>query len=230
MLESTVKLGANYERFIQKYEGTSEVDYTEFSKRTARKVVISRFDDDICERFKIYAVSHLAYIQTEVPEGVWMEENDFESFVYENTKNPYEIARIWMKLKTDAENYFDKESVLAEYLGPFPKVDFERWSDKNCVCDVSRSWFKSDAMHIDVKVEELNENPQIPFDFTIQDCIDFVRKYRPNSYKNPVQLQKEALESRFKELTGFYLKEYYAVHLIKSCEFVIVSVLDQTPF
>lgn len=230
MLDSTVKLGANYERFIQKYEGTSEVDYTEFSKRTARKVVISRFDDDICEKFNIYSVSHLAYMQTEVPNDTWIEENEFEKYVLETTNNPYEIARLWLKLKNDAENYIDKESILAEYLVPFPKADFIRWGDSKCLCDVSRSWFKSDAVHLDVKVEELNANPNVPINIEIQDCIDFVRKYRPNSYKNPIQLQKEQLESRFKDLTGFYLKEYYAVHLIKSCEFVTVSVLSQTPF
>ena len=91
MLESTVKLGANYERFIQKYQGTTEVDYVEFSKRTARKVVVSRFDDDICERLNIYSVSHLAHITTQIPEGVWMEQNEYEHYLINNSRNPFEI-------------------------------------------------------------------------------------------------------------------------------------------
>jgi hypothetical protein len=223
MKTSTIKIGANAQRHIEKYEGTNEAAYVEFAKRTARKVTISRLDQEICENLRIYAIAHLAFLPTDVGDAVLMSEHEFENHVILTSKNPYELAKVWLKLKADSESYVSVESVLNEYLPPFPKEDFERWGDKNCLSDVSKSWFHSKCMHLDVKVAELNSNTQIGIQVSIEDCIDFVRKFKPNTYKNPVQLQKEVVESRFKEIAGFNLKDYYAEHLIKSCEFRILE-------
>jgi hypothetical protein len=230
MSNRTIKIGANAQRHLVKHEGSNQEDYIEFSKRTARKVAISRCDQEICERLGIYTVAHLAHLPTEHPDNAFMDEQEFEQYLFENTKNPYEIARIWLKLKADADCYVSVESMLNLYLPPFPKEDFERWGDKNCLSDVSKSWFRKEAIHLDVKVEEFNTNPHIGLTITIQDCIDFVMKYKPNTYKNPLKVNQEELEDRFKELCGFSIKDYYAEHLIKSCEFCSVGILDTVPF
>lgn len=229
MSNRTIKIGSNAERHLVKYEGSSEQDYIEFSKRTARKVAISKCDSELCEKLGIYTIAHLAHLPTEHPDE-YMEEHEFEKYLLENSKNPYELAKIWLKLKADAESYVDVESMLNLYLPAFPKEDFERWGDKNCLSNVSKAWFRKEAIHLDVKVEEFNTNKHIGLTITVQDCIDFVMKYKPNAYKNPIQVQKEGIEERFKEIAGFSLKDYYAEHLIKSCEFCSIEILDEVPF
>lgn len=158
-----------------------------------------------------------------------MNEGEFENYLIDNSRNPYELAKIWLKLKSDSENYVDKESILATYLAPFPKEDFERWGDKNWLVSVSKSWFKKNATHLDVQLEEMNSNPQIGLQISLEDCIDFVKKFRPNTYKNPIEIKKSEIEERFKCITGFNLKEYYAEHLMKSCEFLSVKI-EYVPF
>lgn len=221
MSNRTIKIGSNCERHIGKY-GTSVEDYIEFSKRTARKVTISRYDTDICTKFRIYTISHLTNFPTELPD-LGINEQEYTDYLFENTKNPYEIAKLWLCLKGDAEGFVSNETIIAEHLPAFPKEDFERWGDKNWLTDVSKTWFKKDSINLDVKVEEINT--QVGSSITVDECIEFVKKYRPNTYKNPIQLKKEELEARFKEITGFNIKDYYAEHLIKSCEF---SILDTT--
>lgn len=227
MSNNPVKIGTCFERHINKYEGATQIDYIEFSRRTARKVAISRCDQEICEIFNIYTVSHLAQLVTELPD-LGIDELEYQAYLIDNSKNPYEIAKLWQKAKSDAESWVSVESIINEYLSAIPKEDFERWGDKNCLSDVSNRWFKKDSINIDVKVEEINAQSGIQI--TIEDCIDFVKRFRPNGYKNPMQIQKELLENRFKEMVGFNLKDYYAEHLIKSCEFCLIKVSDVVPF
>ena len=225
MSNRNIKIAANCERHIGKY-GTSVEDYVEFSKRTARKVTISRYDTEICTKFSIYTISHLVNFPTELPD-LGIHEQEYQDYVFEHTQNPYEMAKLWMKMKADAAGFVSNETIIAAHLPAFPKEDFERWGDKNWLTDVSKSWFKKDAINLDVKVEEINT--QVGCSITLDECIEFVKKYKPNSYKNPMQLKQEALESRFKEIAGFNIKDYYAEHLMKSCEFSLLEA-SEVPF
>lgn len=45
---------------------------------------------------------------------------------------------------------------------------------------------------------------------TLKDVIDFVKKYRPGSFRNPADHQVERIECRFKQITSLQIKDYYA--------------------
>lgn len=226
MSNRTIKIGANCQRHIEKHEGATEANYVIFSKLTAQKVAISRMDSELTERLNIYTVAHLFNMETEVPE-YFMEENECYVFLVENSRNPYELAKFWKQAKSDAENWVCKESVINELLPSFPKKDFERWGDKNWIKDVSKAWFFETGINLDVKVEEINASSSI--EISIDDCIEFVKKYKPNAYKNPKVIEKENIEKRFKEVAGFNIKDYYAEHLIRSNEFFKLEV-EIVPF
>ncbi|GAB3936964.1 hypothetical protein [Larkinella terrae] len=82
---------------------------------------------------------------------------------------------------------------------------------------MSRGWFKKTGRNIDVQVEEINAIA--PAQVSIDAILEFVRTYKPNSYKSPALLIREQLEDRFKELTGFRIKDYYVDHLLRSAYF-----------
>lgn len=226
MSNRSIKIGPNCQRHIGKYEGATEANYIAFSKLTAQKVAISRMDSELTERLNIYTVAHLWNLKTEAPEQ-FMDENEYHNYLVENSKNPYELAKFWKQAKVDAESWLCKESIIDECLPPFPKTDFERWGDKNWLKDVSKAWFNDKATNLDVKVEEINASSSIQI--TIDDCIEFVKKYKPNAYKNPKVIEKETIEKRFKEVAGFNIKDYYAEHLIRSNEFMNLN-LETAPF
>ena len=227
MSNRTIKIGSNCQRHMEKHEGAKEVNYVAFSKITAQKVAISRMDTELTERLNIYTVAHLWNISTEAPEQ-FMDENEYHNYLIENSKNPYELAKLWKQAKADAQSWSCKESIIAESLPAFPKKCFERWGDKNWLKDISKKWFNDKAIELDFMVEMMSENNGI--EISIDDCIEFVMKYKPDTYKNPKRLEQEMIEKRFKEIAGFSIKDYYADHLIKSNEFYTVSICDQIPF
>lgn len=220
MANNGIKIGANFERHIKKHgEGS---DYESFAKRTAQKVTISRHDGFLCEKFNVYTIAHLAFVNATVPEHVDLSNPEQ---IIDTTTNPYELAKMWKDLEADARNYVSKETVISEKFYGFKKADLERWGDKNW--NISKKWFFEDAIALDVKVEALSE--ECGMEINIDDVLEFVKSYRPGEYKNPRLQLKEKVEEKFKEVTGFQIKDYYAEHLIKSCEFVKVSI-DQYPF
>lgn len=220
-----VKLASNFERHLVKYEGSTEADYIEFSKRTARKVSISRCDTFICEKFGVYAIAHLPYINSELPDGTDLR-NPNE--IVEATNNPYDLAKMWVDIEADAMNYEGKEAAIHQYIHFIKKTDFERFGDKNHLSDVSKKWFDDRAVEIDVKVEEVSA--LTGFDISIDDVIEFVKQWKPGAYQNPFQLLRKRIEERFKEITGFGLKDYYAEHLIASCEYSCQNKKIDVPF
>jgi hypothetical protein len=217
-----ITLGKNFEAHVKKYKNADVNDYISFSKRTAQKVTISRHDGFLCEKFNVYTISHLAHVNNTLPEGTDLRNPDA---IVENTSNPYELAKMWVDLKNDVENYISKESVISEKFYGLKKADLERFGDKNW--NISKKWFFEDAIGIDVKVEVLAEESGL--EIGIDDVLDFVKSYKPGEYKNPMKVLREKVEDKFKEVAGFQIKDYYAEHLIKSCEYDSTAV-NEYPF
>jgi hypothetical protein len=209
------KLGANAERHMKKYAGTSNEDYIEFAAQTARKVTTSRFDTEICERLDIYNIAHLPFKATQLPFGI--EEYEADDYLLEHSNNPLELAELWQKAKANESSDSSKNFIISEFLKPFPKESFERFADKNWLSDVSKAWFNKDGLALDVQAQEMNSLFFVEDKITIDDLIEFVRTYKRYSYKSPATILVERIEQRFKDSAGFQIKDYYVEHLLKSC-------------
>jgi hypothetical protein len=205
----------NRNRFIA-VTGKTEADYDAWASQVGRQMHINTLDRMICARLGIYTVAHLPHLATRLPDAFW-DEAQLDEYLLTHSENPLEIARIWRYYTNEARMYLSVESVLAEHLNAFPKDDFERWGDPNYLSDVSKSWFKRTGANLDVQVQEINEVAPIPV--TIDDIIAFVRQWRPKAYQSPAQGIVERIEERFKELTTFRIKDYYAEHLIRMATF-----------
>lgn len=214
----------NMERFITA-TGKTENDYQEWASEVGRRMHINKLDSLVCAKFGIYSVGHLVHLPTELPLGI--PENEVDNYLIENSKNPYELGKLWVKTKTDAQAWTCKESTIANSLSFFPKTDFEKFGDKNHLPDVGRAWFKADGLNLDTQAMEMSENSG--FEITVQDLIDFVMKWRPRTYKNPADVKVKQLEGRFKEVTTFGVKDYYVEHLMKMCYFQKPEI-DELPF
>jgi hypothetical protein len=221
-LQDGVVIGANYARHIEKHG--SEVDYVAFAKRTAQKVTISRLDTALCEKFNVYSIAHLAYIDYLLPDFVDLAD---PAKIIAATNNPYELAKMWEDVRHDAESYVDKNTVINDSFHGLKESDLERWGDKNW--NISKKWFYADAIALDVKVEALTAENGI--EISIDDVLDFVKSYKPGGYINPRKQLLNEIESKFKEICGFSIKPYYSEHLIKSCEFLTLKIETQNvPF
>jgi hypothetical protein len=221
MKNSTVKMATCYERHLEKYEGATPEDYVKFSRRTAQKVAISRNDTAICKLFNLHTIAHVNFLNAVLPDHVDLR-NPNE--IVDATTNPYELAKMWIMCNIEARDYTSTETIINENVFEIRKECFERWGDKNWLSDVSKKWFDDNAVQLDVKIEIINENNSM--ELTIDDIIEFVRKYKPGKYLNPQQELLQRIEEQFKAVCGFNLKDYYADHLIKCCEFVQPQVTE----
>lgn len=212
------------QRIIAK-TGKSEAEYYAFATEVGQKMHINKLDQVICQKLSIYTVAHLAKLATQMPSGI--SEKEANGYLLEHSINPYEIAKLWRDAKFEAELWTCKESTIANGLTFFPKTDFERYGDRNHLIDVSRSWFDKDGINLDVQAAEMSEKSG--FEVSVQDIIDFVAKYRPKRYMNPAELLVKKIELRWKEVTGFVVKEYYVEHLLKMCELANVAT-EKAPF
>ena len=214
MNTTAVKIGDNCARHLLKYPGSTEADYIEHAKRTAHKVTVNRLDTQICEKFKIYSISHLAIINKLLPDSI-NQRDPLE--IIQSTENPYELAKMWIETKHEAESYQSKETVISEKLGGLKMECFERWGDKNRLSDVSKKWFDENAIPLDVQVESWSENTG--YQITCEDVIEFIQEHKPGKYVNPMEVVLKEIESQFKEVCGFRIQKYYAEHLVKCCEY-----------
>ena len=92
---------------------------------------------------------------------------------------------------------------------------------------VGKTWFRKGGIPLDVQVDEINE--MAPVRVTMDDVIYFVMRWKMGAYQSPAAFQVKRIEERFKELTTFRIKEYYADHLIASATLSVRS-LDEVPF
>lgn len=215
----------NAERFMTA-TGKSENEYQAWATEVGRRMHINTLDKMVCAKLGLYTVAHLALIPTPLPAGI--DPDRVDAYLLEHSENPLEIAKLWQQAVADADAWVSVESVLDEHLAPFPKDDFERWGDKNWLPDVSRSWFKKGGRNLDVQVDEINA--VAPAQISIDAVIDFVRTHKPNTYQSPALAMRDRLDDRFRELTGFRIKDYYVAHLIRSAYFSQPATIETVPF
>ncbi|MBO0933918.1 hypothetical protein [Fibrella aquatilis] len=223
---ATVPPRTNLERFQAATNG-SIADYQAWASQVGRKMHIGNLDRTICERMGIYTVAHLAQLPTPLPDGIDTEEQE-HSYLLEHSTNPLELARMWQTARFDAEMHLSIEVVLSMHLRPFPKENFERWGDRNCLGDVSKSWFKKTGLELDVQIQEILEIAPVPV--SIEDAIAFVKSWKPNGYVSPPAWLQARIEERFQSLTGFRIKDYYAEHLMRSALINHPALTDDVPF
>ena len=216
----------NRERFIQA-TGKTESEYQAWASQVGRQMHINTLDRLICAKVGVYTVAHLAQLPTELPEDLH-EESRVDEFLIANSENPLELAKLWKYYHNEAGMYLSAETVLAEYLNPFPKTDFERWGDANHLDGVAKQWLRKGGVNLDVQLQEINE--VAPIMVSMDDVIAYVLKWKPGRFKSAVQETLEQVEERFKEVTTFRIKDYYADHLLRSSMLVHPALTENVPF
>ena len=216
----------NRERFMA-VTGKTEQEYEAWASQVGRQMHVNTLDRIICAKLGIYTVAHLAQLPTRLPELMW-DEAQVDEHLLANSENPLELVKLWKHYRNEARMFVSAETVLAEYLNAFPKEDFEKNGDVNWLPDVAKSWFKKPGVNLDVQVDEINE--VAPIRVTMDDVIDYVRKWKPGCFKSSAQEMLERIEERFKEVTTFRIKEYYADHLLRSSMMVHPALTEEVPF
>ena len=215
----------NQERFMAA-TGKTEKDYQAWASQVGRQMHINTLDRMICAKLGIYTVAHLPQLPTRIPEIMW-DERQIDEHLLAESENPLELAKLWKHYRNEARLFVSAESVLDEYLNPFPKMDFERWGDANCLDGVDKKWFKKSGTNLDVQVDEINE--VAPIRITLDDVVAYVQRWKPGSFQSDAQNMVERIEERFREVTTFRIKDYYADHLLRSSMHTHEST-EEVPF
>jgi hypothetical protein len=136
------KLSPNEARHFKKYGETTT--YAELSKRTARKVTINRMDTEVCSKIGVYCVAHLIHLPV-IEDGLELGLEDYEAEVIQTTKNPYDLAKLWLKHQSNAGEIVSGDDVIANYVAGIRKQDFDRWGDPNNSSSV-KGWFNQNVL------------------------------------------------------------------------------------
>ena len=197
--------------------GQSEKEYRVWASSIGKRVHISSLDKTICRQTGVNSIADLITKRTE----------STYHHVLSNSANPYEIAVLWQDAKADLLTWHCKLSAIANGLRRFPKANLESHCDKKYLDSVSKKWFDQKGTHIDVQAMNMTESSGYEID--MQDIIDFVKSYAPGQYKNAIEIVMIDIEARWKELTGFVIKDYYVQHLL-SFEQPSVAEPEARPF
>jgi hypothetical protein len=221
------EIGIKEQMHLNKYGENPPITYEELSKRTSRKVTINRMDTEVCSKLGIYCTAHLVHLPLLENEMDNLEH--YENEVILSSKNPYELAKLWLKYLPEAGEIMGVDDVIAEFVSGIRKQDYERWGEPNNSSYV-KGWFSQNVLPLDVMVEAINGVQRGP-EITIENVIEFVNTNRPGKYLNYFDTKLKAIDEAFKSLCGFGIKEYYAKHLVKCCEPMAYSVDEiEVPF
>lgn len=181
---------------------------------SSQKAWITFRDRWICEKTHfVGCVADFAhqYVTDVCP---FFQEHEIDRYILENSNNPYELAKLYLKAKR--ENYEDLtvEGIIAVNIGKFPLQSFRRFGDINCLTDEIRENYLSDTgLPIDVQAQQMTE--MYCREITPQDIVEFVFLYPKRNYKESF-LQK--IEDAFHACTSFNIRSYYAEYLVSVCE------------
>lgn len=122
--------------------------------------------------------------------------------------DPFSLAGRYLDILSANRGEGTKSYLLCEALSKFPRIDYARFGDPNCIDGVSRAWFNEFGIGIDVQADIISENYGI--DIQIQDIIDHVTEFKPGQYKKPLQQELQGILNHFRELFDFNLTTGYA--------------------
>ncbi len=181
----------------------------EVSDATRKKAI-----DEYIESFD-FAKGEMSYdVVAEAPSG--LNEEEIKRFTVENSKNPLEIAQMYVM--EPRESKLDTiEQMIADYgLGKLTQKGFERFGDRNLITGgMAKTYFNKEGTPIDVRAKEMSDYYGV--EITPKNVIDFMIAY-PSGASQAVKagetrVAREAAE-RFKDLTGIDLNSTTAAKVI----------------
>lgn len=126
--------------------------------------------------------------------------------------SPFGMAYDYMNILSAADASSTISYMISEKLTKFPINDFHRFGDKNCVKDVSKAWFSSIGISLDVQADILTDFYKK--EITTNDLIEHVMKYRPGQYAQPLENELNSVLSNFSAIYDVKLTPAYAKFLI----------------
>lgn len=127
-------------------------------------------------------------------------------------KSPFDLAYEYLNLLAGADETGTVSYMISESLGKFPITDFYRFGDRNCVKDVSRSWFNEKGISLDVQSEILMDIYHRYFDTDM--LIDHVMSHKPGQYAQPLEAELNHVMSEFFSNYNVKLTPSYANFLV----------------
>jgi hypothetical protein len=180
----------------------------------SQKAWVTFRDRWICE--KTHLVGSVADFANEFVSEVcpFFAPHEVDRYILENSNNPYELAKLYLKAKRERYEDLSIEGIIADNIGSFPLSSFRRFGDANCLTDEITENYISDAgLSIDVQAQQITETYYR--EITPQDIVEFVFLYPKRNYKESFLKQ---VEKAFHACTSFNIKPYYAEYLVSVCE------------
>jgi hypothetical protein len=153
------------------------------------------------------------------PEGTqFANESEAKRYVIENSRNPYEIADIYVNEEPQTAPLSTVERMIADYgMGKFKRGSYLRHGDKNNINQSkAKSYFSEDGMEIDVAAKEMSDHYGV--EITPQDMVDFMDRF-PNGAGSALRLIDTPISveaaTKFKQLTGLDLNQEVATKVIE---------------
>jgi len=145
-------------------------------------------------------------------------ETELNSYIVENTKNPYQLAEIFANEEPQPSRLSSKERMIAEFgIGKITTDSYSRFGDKNNLSQTKARAYLNNTTgrSLDVVAQEMSE--EYGTEITPQDIVDFMDRFPTGERDAMRQGQSDvaiAASEKFSQLTGLRLDEKMAEKVI----------------
>ncbi len=142
-----------------------------------------------------------------------LENSRFQSELDNYLENdPFTLSREYLDILSASDGAGTLSYIIAESLTRFPKKDFERFGDRNCLGSVSRAWFNDRGTHLDVQADIISLAHSR--DITTNDLTEHVMTFKPGEYSKPLAFELSRILTAFRNNFDFNLTPAYARFLL----------------
>lgn len=148
----------------------------------------------------------------EMPKGI-ITDNDVKSHIIETSKNPYEIAELYINEEPTTQPISSIERMIADYgIGKVKGNSYNEFGDRNNMTfGKAKSYINKDGYSIDVIAKEMSDHYGV--EISPADITNFMDRF-PNGERQALKLVESDIAikaaNKFKELTGLNLNNEIA--------------------
>lgn len=144
---------------------------------------------------------------TKEPDFEFSNPDEAERWALENTKNPAEVAEIYLRQEPDVDINGSKEALIADFgVGKVKTSSFNEFNDRNNVAaGLAHTYLRKDGQPLDVIAKEMSDHYDV--EITPGDVAEFMVEH-PNGENvvRETQIMRDA-KDKFRELTGMELNK-----------------------
>lgn len=182
---------------MQKQGFRSMKQYFQFARSVGKKIDFNRRVNALAKFYQVSALGPVIEKQLNAEE---------------NPDDPVQMIRSYLYALERSYEDLSLAGIIAQNIRPTTQKSFFRYGDRNALSPTISRHYLDDQEGTPLDVQAQNLSISYEREINPEDLVDFILTYEnPKSYQSEVEQEMNALESRFKTITGITLHPDFAL-------------------